>query len=81
VAPYVKFTHGQKSRKYQVNPHKLKCNFPRTIAVGEEIAYEIDLENYHSILKKKSMNPAHLKIIIENMVGMSFNSHVLNYKF
>jgi hypothetical protein len=81
VAPYVKFTHGRKTRKYQVNPVKLKCNFPHTMGVGEEVKCEIDLEQYHSVLKKKSMNPTHVKIIIENMVGMNFNSHTLNYKF
>ncbi len=81
VAPYVKFSHGQKSRKYQVNPHKINCKFPRVLKVGEEVNCEIDLTHFHSELEKKSMNSTHVKIIIENMVGMKYNSHTLDYKF
>lgn len=80
VAPYVKFSHGRKSRKYQIDPRWIKCKFPRVLNLGEEFTCEIDLEHFHSILEKKSMNSPHVKIIIENMVGMKYISHTLDYK-
>jgi len=81
VAPYVKFTHGQISRKYQVNPRKINCKFPRILNIGDEVSFQINLTNFHSVLEQKSMNTTHLKVIIENMVGMQYNSQSLNYKF
>ncbi len=81
VSPYVKFSHGQKSRKYQVSPSKLNIRFPRVLKVGDEFNCEIDLTHFHSALEKRSMNSSHVKIIIENMVGMKYNSHTLDYEF
>lgn len=81
VAPYIKFTHGRKSRKYQVDPRKIKCKFPRALKVGEEFSCFIDLEHFHSVLEKRNMKSTHVKVIIENMVGMKYISHTVDYKF
>jgi len=81
VAPYVKFSHGQKSRKYQVSPSKLNTKFPRVLKVGDELKCEVDLTHFHSVLEQKSLKSSHVKIIIENMVGMKYNSRILDYEF
>ena len=81
VAPYVKFSHGQKSRKYQVSLSKLNTKFPRVMKVGDELKCDVDLTHFHSVLEQKSMKSSHVKIIVENMVGMKYNSSTLDYKF
>lgn len=81
VAPYVKFSHGRKSRKYQVSKSKLNIKFPLILTVGDEFKCEIDLEHFHTVLEQKSMTSSHVKIIVENMVGMKYNSHTLDYEF
>lgn len=81
VAPYIKFTHGRKSRKYQVDPRKIKCKFPKALKVGEDFSCLIDLEHFHEVLEKKNMKSTHVRVIVENMVGMKYISHTVDYNF
>ena len=77
--PYVKFSSTSSSKLFQLNSERVNCRFPKIIKKGEKLNFEIDISQYINILKKQSFEPTHVRVVIEDTVGLKFKSHNLDF--
>jgi len=76
--PYLKFSTGLHTKKYQVANEFVNCRFPRILKRGEEMVCEINISHYRELLEKEHFNPVHLNILVDDMVGLEFKSETLD---
>jgi len=79
TAPYVKFTHINHSKLYQITSAKAHCKFPRIMKIGDEIGCDVDLTHYKELLEKNDWHPTHVRVIVKDTVGLEFQSKALDY--
>jgi hypothetical protein len=78
IPPYLKFSAGFHSKKYQVAKDFVNCRYPRILKPGEEMTCEIDISHYHKLMEKEDFKPTHLNVLIDDMVGMEFKSEEID---
>lgn len=79
VFPYVKFSSSTSSKLFQLNSKKVNYRFPKIIKKGEKLNFEVDISQYNNILKNQSFNTTHIKVVVEDTVGLQFKSHNLDF--
>ncbi len=77
IYPYLKFSTGFHTRKFQVGKEYVNCRYPRILKRGEKMTCEIDISHYKKLLDKDDFKPTHLTVIVDDMVGMEFKSELL----
>jgi hypothetical protein len=77
MPPYLKFSSGFSTKKYQVGKESVNCKYPRVIKPGERMVCEIDLSQYQKSLEKDDFKATHLVVVVDDMVGMEFKSESL----
>jgi len=80
TAPYVKFSHHNHSKLYQIKSDKAQCTFPRVMRVGDEIGCEVELLHYKDEIDENEWHPTHVKVLVKDTVGLEFASKTLDYK-
>ena len=77
TAPYLKYSVGFHTKKFQVGKEFVNCKYPRILKPGEKMVCEIDTSYYQKLLEEDDFNPTHLNVIVDDMVGMEFKSEAL----
>ena len=80
VSPYVRFSHANHSKLYQMQSDKVQCSFPRIVNIGDVLECEVDLSVYKESLDVHDFHPTHMKLIMKDTAGLQFPSHTLHFK-
>ena len=77
IPPYLKFSAGFHTKKFQVGKDYVNCKYPRILKPGESMTCEIDFSHYKKLLDKEDFKATHLNVIVDDMVGMEFKSETI----
>ena len=78
TSPYLKFSAGFHTKKYQVGKEFVNCRYPRVLKPGEKLTCEIDIGHYQKLMEKEDFKATHLNVLVDDMVGMEFKSEEID---